>query len=512
MQRSTFWMMMLGIALIAVSAGTYSVHRRRLAQERALALAAVESACQQARVNEAQRDPAIETYAAAQDAQRQGQAADALQDWGSARDSYQRASASCRQAIPLAQRRLADEANALAVKARVEANEAQAQRFERYRVAQSTYDAGMEALSNGDSRAAREKFQESAETFRVATREVPAAEARSEAQSAHVAALAAGVSAQDPRLTRAVEQLRVGEQAYEEKEFPGATEALVSAKALLEEATRSLIDAAPPGMVPFRAAGDERGGAANLITFIVGSTKEQVDAAMELCRRAVKNCQRAWYSDEENREVKIEPFAIDQYEITVAQFARFADTTGYRTTAEELGYVYAPEEDGWARVLGYSWRHPYGAESNHGDFLDHPVSAMSGLDAEAYCQWAEARLPTAEEWEFAAGGPDHRTFPWGAEWHPAKVHWQDGKTQRTRPVGTFLAGSTVNGVHDLSGNVWEWTATSRGQDRILKGGSWCEDNPANLRVAAQRFEAPNAPHIDDGFRCARSLAPTDKAD
>ncbi len=74
-----------------------------------------------------------------------------------------------------------------------------------------------------------------------------------------------------------------------------------------------------------------------------------------------------------------------------------------------------------------------------------------------------------------------------------------------RPVKQIKQGATPEGVYDLAGNVWEWTSTSEGDKIVLKGGSWSEANPANLRAAARRIENPGTTHSEDGFRCVRDL-------
>lgn len=494
------------VTVAAIAVSFYVAHRRQLEAERDATLPPMESACKEAERFDAQREPAIEAYAAARTSIQHGQAADRDADWEVAIDAYQRAAIDCRRAVPLAQRRLADEAKVSAEKLRSEAAQAGADKLERYRTGQSAYDAALKAIQAGELIEARDRFRTSGETFRLAVAEMPAANARGDAQSAHIAALGAGVSSEDPRFAKAAELLNVGEKAYGDSEFAGAVEAFVSAKALLEEALRSKIDAGPPGMITFRSKASEGRGKTDLIEFVVGSTAEQIDGAMRLCEQAVKNCNREWYADEERHEVELHAFALDRYETTVAAFARFVEETGYHTTAEELGYAYQFDGLGWVKANGLSWKHPYGPDSSDRDFLDHPVSSMSATDAEAYCKWADARLPTAEEWEFAARGDEGRIFPWGTQWDPTRAHWSNGGTERTRPVGTLATGATPDGVNDLAGNVWEWTATQVGAERVLKGGSWQENNPANLRAAARLFESPTEPHVDGGFRCAKDLS------
>ena len=121
-------------------------------------------------------------------------------------------------------------------------------------------------------------------------------------------------------------------------------------------------------------------------------------------------------------------------------------------------------------MKGADWRHPYGPKSNINALDDHPVVHVSYADALAYAQWAGKDLPTEAEWEFAArGGLDGAEFAWGDEFTPGGVHmantWQgefplhnlheDGY-ERTSPVTAFPPNGY--GVHDMIGNVWEWTS------------------------------------------------------
>jgi formylglycine-generating enzyme required for sulfatase activity len=124
----------------------------------------------------------------------------------------------------------------------------------------------------------------------------------------------------------------------------------------------------------------------------------------------------------------------------------------------------------WTFLKGANWRHPYGPKSSTMGLDDHPVVHVSHADALAYAEWAGKDLPTEAEWEFAArGGLDGAEFAWGDDFTPGGVHmantWQgafplhnlrlDGY-ERTSPVTAFPQNGY--GVHDMIGNVWEWTA------------------------------------------------------
>ena len=123
----------------------------------------------------------------------------------------------------------------------------------------------------------------------------------------------------------------------------------------------------------------------------------------------------------------------------------------------------------WRFLKGANWRHPYGPKSNINALDNHPVVHVAYADALAYAAWAGKDLPTEAEWEFAArGGLDGAEFAWGDELTPGGKHmantWQgnfphenlcsDG-FDRTSPVTAFAPNGY--GVHDMIGNVWEWT-------------------------------------------------------
>lgn len=201
-------------------------------------------------------------------------------------------------------------------------------------------------------------------------------------------------------------------------------------------------------------------------------------------------------------KVKVDAFWLDVHDVTNAQFRKFTEATGYKTTAErpvdwELlkkqvapGTAKPPDEmlqpgslvfqptdgpvnlrkmDGWWHwTKGASWRHPEGPASNLDGRDEHPVVHVSWDDAMAYCKWSGKRLPTEAEWEFAArGGLNGKRFPWGDEFKqagkfmantwtgnfPYKNTKEDG-FERTSPVKTYPPNAY--GLYDMGGNVWNW--------------------------------------------------------
>ena len=239
--------------------------------------------------------------------------------------------------------------------------------------------------------------------------------------------------------------------------------------------------------------------------------------------------------DEEKpvHEVYVDAFYLDKYEVTVAQFKKFIEATGYKTDAEKAGSSYAWSGTKWKEKKGVNWRHDAEGKSIGGDRMNHPVIHVSWNDAKAYAQWAGKRLPTEAEWEYAArggftgvGGKTKYEYPWGndASHEQANYSGTGGRDQweETSPVGSF----SPNGyeLYDMAGNVWEWCEdwydenyyskspkqNSKGPEsgtyRVLRGGSW-NDFPHNLRYA-YRFYFGFVPTYRGsvvGFRCAQDV-------
>lgn len=234
----------------------------------------------------------------------------------------------------------------------------------------------------------------------------------------------------------------------------------------------------------------------------LGSTEQEIDTAMALCRQHVKGCKRQWYASERLRDVQLKPFVIDATEVTNSQFTEFVEATGHVTKAERRGTSRHWLQGVSVTVKGYTWKKPLGSNLSYLDLPDYPVVHVSQADAKAYCRWRNQRLPTEDEWEFSARGKKHRLFPWGDQWNQGNAVWNVNKM---KPVRQIKSGATPEGIYDLAGNVWEWTSTTEGNKIILKGGSWSEANPANLRAAARRIENSGTTHSDDGFRCVRDV-------
>jgi formylglycine-generating enzyme required for sulfatase activity len=151
---------------------------------------------------------------------------------------------------------------------------------------------------------------------------------------------------------------------------------------------------------------------------------------------------------------------------------------------------------------------------------EQPVVGVSWFDARAYCLWLsmltgeEYRLPTEQEWEWAAGGRSEepgkvlkvKKYPWGDQPEPTQKHANYGRNEgATTPVGRYPDGATPEGLYDMVGNVWEWMENRYDDEhnwKALRGGSW-NDFPELLRCRARHGFNPGIRSSDDGFRVVR---------
>jgi sulfatase modifying factor 1 len=223
---------------------------------------------------------------------------------------------------------------------------------------------------------------------------------------------------------------------------------------------------------------------------------------------------------EEPRRVDVSGFAMMRTEVTTAQFAAFVAATGHVTDAERagVGHVWW-RHDGrrwsWRRIAGADWRHPHGpGTAARGD---HAVVQVSARDAAAFCAHHGLRLPTEDEWEWAARGADGRRYVWGdapPERTPrarlgnvgtlacCAADDRDGHL-RVAPVARFPAARSWAGVDDLVGNVWEWTTSPDERapgKQVIRGAGWGNSSWC-LRAAYRHSNPPDRGLDMVGFRC-----------
>jgi formylglycine-generating enzyme required for sulfatase activity len=198
------------------------------------------------------------------------------------------------------------------------------------------------------------------------------------------------------------------------------------------------------------------------------------------------------------------PFAIGATPVTVAEFSKFVESTGYQTDAELKKICLAVTRSSVEPIADTYWRNPgfkQGASS--------PATCISYADAVAYTKWLtnetsyQYRLPTEAEWEIAARAGSKSAYPWGEQFGTgnANTGWS-GTTWAnvsTSPVKSFAPNAL--GLYDVVGNVWEWTNDSRG---LAKGGAW-SFSPIKAATDEKLFVDTNSAANYVGFRVIRAI-------
>ena len=192
--------------------------------------------------------------------------------------------------------------------------------------------------------------------------------------------------------------------------------------------------------------------------------------------------------------VSVRPFCMDRTEVTVGAYRSCGSCSAPNTT----------QYCNW----GQSGRD------------NHPINCVDWNQATSYCSGVGKRLPTEEEWEYAARGTSSRNYPWGNAAPASQLCWNGegndlgkGNRKSTCPVGSYAAGRSPFGLEDMAGNVWEWTSSPycsypgkscTSSDRVNRGGSWHYDYPAWVRASHRYYNAPSYRYIYVGFRCLRA--------
>jgi sulfatase modifying factor 1 len=274
-------------------------------------------------------------------------------------------------------------------------------------------------------------------------------------------------------------------------------------------------------------------------------------------------------------QVEVAGFWMDATDVTNEQFAQFVKATGYVTVAERPldpkefpgvspvdlapgSVVFTPPTGQvslddplvwWRFVKGANWRHPEGPQSGLRGKENYPAVHIAWPDAIAYAKWADKRLPSEAEWEFAArGGLDRKDYVWGTELNPSgkwlanifQGRFPDNDSANdgyrgAAPVASFPPNRY--GLYDMAGNVWQWVSDWYRADyyegvsqtgkivsnpqgpsnsfdpqepsvpkRVQKGGSFlCTDQYCDRYMPGARGKGdPQTATNHIGFRCVRS--------
>ncbi|RRR65525.1 MAG: hypothetical protein EI684_22895, partial [Candidatus Viridilinea halotolerans] len=227
--------------------------------------------------------------------------------------------------------------------------------------------------------------------------------------------------------------------------------------------------------------------------FLMGSTAEDADATKD---------------EKPQHTLTLPDYWIGKTLVTNAQWQRFIDAGGYRTrrywsgagwrwlrsgwepkadytTAQALAVVLlGPLFDPLVRLLlrrpPFSQPHPESWDDPAWNGANQPVTGISFYEAAAYCRWlSEAtdhpfHLPTEAEWEKAARGPEGLIYPWGNTWEAGRCNSEEAGLHKPAPVGSYQAGTSPYGVHDMAGNVWEWCATPFRMHYAWRKPDWSE--------------------------------------
>ena len=218
---------------------------------------------------------------------------------------------------------------------------------------------------------------------------------------------------------------------------------------------------------------------------------------------------KPWYADETpKRRLALSDFYIDKHEVTNLQYYIFCQATDHRPPPIWRGLKYPEGQD------------------------DFPVTTVSFFDATAYAEWAGKTLPTEEQWEKAARGPNDHLYPWGDRFDFSKANISQSPRRKMgqglKAVGQYPEGASVYGAEDMIGNVWEWVWDYY---ESYPGNTWPAENYAGgkvvvrglsflgvghfsrkdyekvvamkARVSYREKLHPKSIKIDVGFRCAK---------
>jgi len=232
-------------------------------------------------------------------------------------------------------------------------------------------------------------------------------------------------------------------------------------------------------------------------------------------------------SDERpSHPVTLNGFCIDETEVTIAAYEACVKANWCTPLATKIDWPDAKESD------HAFWDDFCNAQKT--DRSTHPANCVTFEQAAQFCSFSHKRLPTEEEWEYAARSDQNFVFPWGndppsalranvcalecaTKWtmldhpivamHPVSDNWEG-----TAPVKSFPAGKSALGAFDMAGNVSEWTQSRfcpypgnncSSENRTTRGGSFADEESRSIRASHRHKDAPNAKTPVIGFRCAK---------
>lgn len=240
----------------------------------------------------------------------------------------------------------------------------------------------------------------------------------------------------------------------------------------------------------------------------------------------------AWDNEKPAHKVWLEDFSIDRAPVSNGEYLEFINSGGYK----DFRWWYSA---GWEKVNTELWQAPLYWEQHDGEWMirdfaglhrasdkaNEPVCHVSFLEASAYAKWLGKRLPTEAEWEkaatFSSSQNSKQDFPWGtAEPDESKANLFENGLWSVAPIGAFPAGQTARGLHQIIGDVWEWTTSDYvpypgfksefveyndkwfvGQ-KVLRGGSFATPR-IHIRSTYRNFFHPEERWMIAGFRCAK---------
>jgi formylglycine-generating enzyme required for sulfatase activity len=284
-------------------------------------------------------------------------------------------------------------------------------------------------------------------------------------------------------------------------------------------AGEAALDALPDGIV--------RESAAKVIEALLPAMQNSA-AKPDLRRRAgLALGKLGWKPDDLDEFIQIQPgkflygekneervleyrYWIAKYPVTNLQYARFMQAGGYEN------------KDWWSKD-GWDIARSKRLDDRYNQHIKNPLSPVVNVtwyEAQAYCNWLnrqplgfdlpkgyQVRLPSELEWERAARFTDGREYPWGKGFDPKLANTNESKLSATSAVCAYPLGKSQEGIFDLSGNVWEWSADwyEKGKNRSIRGGSWHGDH-WDARCASRLWIIPDSFLDLIGFRCLVSRA------